>query len=123
MWKTISAMSLCVVLGASAPALAEGLTAELKFAKSLAKHQPVDPGESFEPGKVYAWTLIQGGKGSFEVQHLWYKNGKRVYQHTIKVRGSRYPTWSFLIASPGKYRVEVADSEGEVFQTGELTVK
>jgi hypothetical protein len=123
MGKTISVMSICFVLGVAGLAHADGLSAELKFARSLSKHRPVDPGETFEPGKVYAWTLIEGGKGTFEVQHLWYKNGKRVYQHTVQVRGSRYPTWSFLIASPGKYRVEVADGEGKVFQSGELTVR
>lgn len=130
MMKTMNTMLVVSVLGlclaTSGAARAEGeteLTAELRFCKALEKYKPVDPGSSFERGKVYAWTLIQGGKGSFEVQHLWYKNGKQVYKHTVKVRGGKYPTWSFLIASPGAYKVEVADSEGKVFQTGEFTVK
>ena len=114
---------LCVYGALVGLAHAEGLSAEIKFARTLEKHKPVDPGDSFTPGKVYAWTLIQGGQGSFEIQHLWYKNDKRVYTHKINVRGGRYPTWSFLICSPGKYKVEVADAEGKVFQTGELTVR
>ena len=121
MWRMTSAIALCFALAAGV-AHAEGITAELKFARTLQKHKPVDPADSFTPGKVYAWTLIQGGKGSFEVQHIWYKNDKQVYKHTCNVRGGRYPTWSFLIASLGAYKVEVADSEGKVIQTGEFKV-
>ena len=123
MRATISTIGVLLVVCTAGLSHAEGLTAEMKFAKTLQKFKPVDPGDSFEPGKVYAWTLIEGGKGQFEVQHIWYKNERRVYKHTVSVRGGKYPTWSFLIATPGKYKVEVADSEGQVFQTGEFTVK
>lgn len=118
------AVPVASLLLAAAPARAEeGLSVEIKFAKGLEKFKPVDEGTSFEPSKIYAWTLIKGGKGSFKVQHLWYKNDKQVWKHLIPVRGSRFPTWSWLNVTPGDWKVEVTDEEGKVIQTGTFTVK
>jgi hypothetical protein len=103
----------------------KGLAAEIKFCQQLEKAKPVEPKASFTvpPRKVYAWTLITGGKGSFTIHHLWFKNDKQVYKHPITVRGGRYPTWSFLMVSKGKYRVEVQDEAGKTINTGEFSVE
>jgi hypothetical protein len=103
-----------------------GLTADVKFCEKLERFKPADPQTSFtQPPtkKVYAWTLIKGGKGAFSVNHAWFKNGKQVFKHKINVKGSRYPTWSFLFVSKGSYKLEVSDENDQVFAQGEFTVK
>lgn len=108
------------------PALARAdtsLSAEMKFSRSLNKRRPVDAGTIFNPGRVYAWTLIKGGKGRFTVNHLWYRNGKQVWSHAIKVRGKHYPTWSFLHVRTGRYKVELTDDQGTVITSGKFTIR
>ncbi len=121
----VSAFAL-VGLAERARAEEGGLAAEVKFCEKLEKFKPVDPKTTFssaETKKLYGWTLITGGKGAFTVNHTWLKNGKQVFKHTINVKGSRYPTWSFLRSvSKGSYKLEVSDEAGKVFATGEFTV-
>jgi hypothetical protein len=124
MSRTVAVIIAGLYLALASPALAadDGLSAEMKFAKAVKKFKPVDEGTTFEPSRVYAWTLIKGGKGSFKVTHVWYKNDKKVFKHEINIRGAKYPTWSFVNATAGSYKVEVQDETGKVIETGTFTV-
>jgi hypothetical protein len=103
--------------GAAAP------TVELKLAKEIQARQPVAPGDSFTPGKVFAWTRVTGGEGEFTVYHVWKQDGKRRWKQAVSVKGKRWTTWSYFTAKPGTWQVEVQDQEGAVLATAAFTVK
>lgn len=107
---------------AGAVEAASEISVEMKFAKGLQKHRPVDEGTTFEPAKVYAWTLIQGGQGTFTIHHVWYKNDRKVHRQTIQVRGRKYPTWSFVHVTAGSWKVDVTDENDRVLASGTFTV-
>jgi len=128
MRRGIAVLATLAAIGIGGAARGEeskGLAAEIKFCQKLEKFKPVDPKTSFTipPNKIYAWTLITGGKGSFTIHHVWYKEERQVDKHPITVRGGRYPTWSCLMVRKGKYKVGVQDEAGKAFASGECTVE
>ena len=111
----------------SAQACEEGgpvaTTVELKFAKEIKARQAVAPGDEFTPGKIYAWTRVSGGDGEFTVNHVWIKDGKRVWKQPVSVKGKRWTTWSYFNAKPGAWSVEIQDEGGTVLAAAGFTVK
>lgn len=103
-------------------ALAQDLKVEIKFARSLEKRKPVDPGTSFTPGKLYCWNHVTGGTGKFKIYHIWYVNGRKVRKQGITVKGKRWTTWSYYKVRRGNWKVEVQDEAGKVIGAGEFTV-
>jgi hypothetical protein len=102
---------------------AVGPSVEIKFAKEIQGRQPVAPGDTFTPGKVYAWTRVTGGEGDFTVYHVWIKDGKRLWKQPVSVKGKRWTTWSYFNAKPGAWKLEVQDEGGKVLAAAEFTVK
>ncbi|MBI5482290.1 MAG: DUF2914 domain-containing protein [Deltaproteobacteria bacterium] len=96
---------------------------ELKLAKEIQARQPVAPGDTFTPGKIYAWTRVTGGEDDFTVYHVWIKDGKRLWKQPVSVKGKRWTTWSYFNARPGAWRVEVQDEGGKVLAAAAFTVK
>ncbi len=107
----------CEEGNAAAPAV------ELKFAKEIQGRQPVAPGDTFTPGKVYAWTRVTGGEGDFTVYHVWKKDGKRVWKQPVSVKGKKWTTWSYFNTKPGAWSVEIQDEGGKVLAAAAFTVK
>jgi hypothetical protein len=96
---------------------------DLKFAKEIRGRQPVAPGDTFTPGKVYAWTRVTGGEGDFTVYHVWIKDGKRLWKQAVSVKGKKWTTWSYFNTKPGVWSVEIQDEGGKVLATAAFTVK
>jgi hypothetical protein len=105
------------------PANAAELTAEVRFAREVENREPLSPGQSFSPGKLYCWNLLKGGEGEYAIQHVWYRDGKQVWRRSVRARGAKWVTWSYFNVTPGSWKVELQDSEGKVIQTGDFTVK
>ncbi len=96
---------------------------ELKLTKEIQGRQPVDPGDTFSPGKVFAWTRVTGGEGDFTVYHVWIKDGTRVWKQPVSVKGKKWTTWSYFNAKPGTWSVEIQDDGGKVLAAAAFTVK
>ncbi len=96
---------------------------ELKLAKEIQGRQPVAPGDTFTPGKVYAWTRVTGGEGEFTVYHVWIKDGKRLWKQAVSVKGKKWTTWSYFNAKPGAWKVEIQDEGGKALAAAAFTVK
>ena len=79
--------------------------------------------DEFTPGKIYAWTRVSGGDGEFTVNHVWIKDGKRVWKQPVSVKGKRWTTWSYFNAKPGAWKVEVQDEGGQVLAAATFTVR
>ena len=114
---------VAALISLSSTASAAELTAEVRFANEVVNHQPVSPGDSFGPGKLYCWNLLKGGEGDYVIRHVWYKDGKRVWQRPVRAKGPKWTTWSYFNVTPGSWKVELTDATGKVVQTGEFTVK
>ena len=107
----------CEEESATAPAV------ELKLAKEIQGLQPVAPGDSFTPGRIFAWTRVTGGAGDFTVYHVWIKDGKRRWKQPVSVKGKQWTTWSYFNTKPGAWSVEVQDEGGKVLAAAAFTVK
>ena len=103
--------------------LATAPAVELKFAKEIQGRQPVAPGDTFTPGKVFTWTRVTGGEGEFTVYHVWIKDGKRLWKQPVSVKGKKWTTWSYFNAKPGAWNVEIQDEGGKVLAAAAFTVK
>jgi hypothetical protein len=99
-----------------------GLKVDIKIARAIDNRLPVDPADSFTPGKLYLWSEVRGGKGDFVVNHRWVRDGKTQFETPINASGPRWRTWSYLKALPGKWKVEVTDESGQVLKTAEFVV-
>jgi hypothetical protein len=119
-----AATALAFVVSFGAPArAADELTVEVKLAKEVQEHQPVDPSNTFPPGEVYCWNLVKGGEGDFRLFHLWSREGKQVRKQGVRVKGKKWITWSHHKVGAGAWKVEVADAAGKVLASAEFTVK
>lgn len=123
MRKTLTLGVAALIALSTMTALAADLTAEVKFASEVQDRQPVSPGASFAPGKLYCWNLLQGGEGDYAIRHVWYKDGKQVWKRTVRAKGKKWVTWSFHNVTAGSWKVELQDESGKTIQTGEFTVK
>jgi len=126
MKKTIMLCTLCtaaLTTWLAGSARAAELAAEVRFATEVEDRQPVSPGASFAPGKLYCWNLLKGGEGEYAIRHVWYKDGKQVWRRSVRARGATWVTWSYFNVTPGSWKVELQGSDGKVIQTGEFTVK
>lgn len=71
---------------------------------------------------VFAWTRIVAESVPTKVKHVYYADGKRVAEVELAVNGSPYRVWSSKRVSPGSWKVEVQDENGDVLASSEFTV-
>jgi hypothetical protein len=121
-----SALVFLPIAGLTGDARAGGGSAEvsvkMQFATSLEERRPVDPGEAFQPGKLYCWNEVRGGTGSFRLVHVWIRDGRVVWRRSVRVRGRKWVTWSYHHVTPGSWSVQVQDTEGRVIGRGSFSV-
>lgn len=111
-----------------APALAEEGSCQVEkmvFAKSVEARQPVGEAESFSADivQVYCWTRVKCTQVPCTIQHVWYKNDKKVLEVPLKVKSSTSRTWSVKNISAGQWRVDVVDDSGNVILSGSFIVQ
>lgn len=125
MIRTITTAIL--LLGLSELAAAEPndkpITAEVLFAKQIRDRQPVDPGTTFAPGKLYCWNKLTSKESYYVIAHHWIRNGRRVWRQPIQVRGRTWVTWSHFKVTPGSWTVRVTDGSGMVIEEASFTVE
>lgn len=71
-------------------------------------------------GKVYVWTEIESSQVPTTVHHIYYLGGEKISDVSLRVRSTRWRTWSFktIAASrdQGAWRVDIATSEGDILR-------
>ncbi len=108
---------------ASTAALADP-SVELKAAKSIVKHEAVDPQTEFAVGDtVFVWSKILGLKDK-TATHVWKKDGKEVWRMDHTVKNASYRTYSKRRSiKAGAWSVEVLDDTGKSLGELSFTVK
>ena len=113
---------LCVVTLVAAPALAAP-TVEVKAAKGVQKHEPVDPGDTFAvKDTVWVWTHVKDGSGT-KIKHVWKRDGKEEWSTTLDIGGKDWVTNSRRVVKAGAYVVEVQAEDGTKLGEVAFTVK
>jgi len=97
--------------------------AEVLFARQVKDRQPVDPGTTFPPGKLYCWTKLTSRESYYTIAHHWIKNGTRVWHQPIQIKGKTWVTWSHFKVTSGSWTVRVTDESGMEIQSAGFTVK
>jgi len=98
-------------------------TAEVLFARQVQDRKPVDPGTTFSPGKLYCWTRLTSSESHYSISHHWLRNGRRVWQQPIQVRGKHWVTWSVFNVTPGSWTVRVTGDSGMLIESASFTVE
>lgn len=122
----VVALVAATTVTARAYACEEGhseMVIDVKIARDVQSRQPVDPGDSFAPGKLFCWMHVVSDDSGFTVYHVWKKDGKRVWRQPVSVKGQRWTTWSFLNVKPGAWTVVIEDEGGAELATTSFTVK
>jgi Protein of unknown function (DUF2914) len=125
MMRRVLGVAMVVGLLAMAlPAFAEGGSAEVKAAKSVVKHEAVDPQTEFAAGDtVLVWSKIMGEKDK-TVTHVWKREGKEVWRMDHAVKNASYRTYSKKRSiKAGAWTVEVVDDAGAKLGEISFTVK
>ncbi len=118
------ALAFCMVAAlAGTQALADP-SVELKAAKSIVKHEAVDPQTEFAVGDtVFVWSKILGLKDKIAT-HVWKKDGKVVWRMDHTVKNGSYRTYSKRRSiKAGTWSVEVLDDTGKSLGELSFTVK
>lgn len=112
-------MSKLIASGGAAAA-----TAEVKAAKGVENHEPVEPGTTFEAGTtVWAWSLITGAEGT-TVKHVWKKDGQEIWFATLQVGSKKWTTYSrHKLTKAGSYSIEVVAEDGRSLGSVDITVQ
>jgi hypothetical protein len=91
---------------------APSVWAEVRAARDVEDHEPVDAATTFTSGdQVWIWSRVHGAKGSM-IRHMWKRNGAYVWVARLLVRSDRWTSHSRRAVSPGVYSVEVR-AEGD----------
>jgi hypothetical protein len=123
---------ICGLLCLSFLIAASGLLAEpackverIAFATSVENREPVGESSEFDQsvGRVWCWTKISASNPPVEVKHVWYKDGEKVLEVPLEVNYPSTRTWSNKAISPGAWKVEVVDADGQVITSAEFKVK
>ena len=72
--------------------------------------------------KVWIWSRITGAANT-TVQHVWKKDGAKVWAANLKIKGNKWTTASRRQLKAGSYSVEVVGADGAVLGSVAFTVK
>lgn len=89
--------------------------------------EPINASTSFPAtvGKLYCFTKITGAESPTQVTHVWYFDGTERARVDLAINSASWRTYSSKIIQEheqGAWRVDVADSEGNVLKTLEFEV-
>ncbi len=103
----------------------------LETAPAIENRMPKDPTEQFlipkgqESTTVVTWCRVLGAKGETSVKHVYYLNGVKVDEITLRVASPNWRTWSrknIKAEHAGQWKVEVVDPNGKVLGEKTFTV-
>lgn len=105
------------------PAATAGAAAEVKAGTGVENKESVGTASEFTAGtKVWIWSRITGAANT-TVQHVWKKDGAKVWAANLKIKGNKWTTASRRQLKAGSYSVEVVGADGAVLGSVAFTVK
>ena len=105
------------------PAAASAASAELKAGTGVENKESVGTATEFAAGtKVWVWSRITGAANT-TVQHVWKKDGAKVWAANLKIKGNKWTTSSRRQLKAGSYSVDVVAADGTVLGSTSFTVK
>lgn len=130
LWSSLFAFALVsatasVALAQPAPpaAAAAAAAAEVKAGTGVENKESVGTASEFTAGtKVWIWSRITGAANT-TVQHVWKKDGAKVWAANLKIKGSKWTTASRRQLKAGSYSVDVVAADGTVLGSVAFTVK
>ena len=88
----------------------------------VANRTPKGTGSSFKwtTDKVYIWSWIESADHPASVHHIYFFKGQKVSDIKLKIRSSRWRTWSYKTLLNkrfiGPWRVDITSAEGKLLQ-------
>ena len=97
--------------------------AEVKAGTGVENKESVGTASEFAAGtKVWVWSRITGAANT-TVQHVWKKDGAKVWAANLKIKGNKWTTASRRQLKAGSYSVDVVGADGTVLGTTSFTIK
>ncbi len=94
-----------------------------KAGTGVENKESVGTASEFTAGtKVWIWSRITGAANT-TVQHVWKKDGAKVWAANLKIKGNKWTTASRRQLKAGSYSVEVVGADGAVLGSVAFTVK
>jgi len=97
----------------------------IRIAKDIQDEQPDHAGHVFASAakKLYCWTAVSAGTTPAALRHVWFMDGKPVYETTLLAVDSSSRVWSSRRIKPGRWRVDVmAPGSDEALASASFTV-
>ena len=93
-------------------------------AAAIEKKEPLDSATVFDKdtAQVFTWNRIISETVPAKIKHIYYRDGKKAGEITIKIGGSPWRIWSAKNVTPGSWKVEVTDENGAVLAEAAFTV-
>lgn len=120
---------LMMVLAYASVALAEGPPSTLKITEiavttKIARGNPIDAVHRISSTSVkalYCFTRLTSESGEeTTIKHVWYRDGAKVAEYDLPVKGERWRTYSKKTVGKGMsgdWRVDVLDSAGNLLKS------
>ena len=129
LWSSLFAFALVTATAGVAlaqpapPAATAGAAAEVKAGTGVENKESVGTASEFTAGtKVWIWSRVTGAANT-TVQHVWKKDGAKVWAANLKIKGNKWTTASRRQLKAGSYSVDVVAADGTVLGSVAFTVK
>jgi len=102
---------------------------EMAVTTRIVRGNPIDSVRRISSASVkvlYCFTRLSSETGGETViKHLWYKDGEKVAEYELPVKGKKWRTYSKKAVErgvTGEWRVDALDSEGKLLKTVKFTM-
>lgn len=123
---TVVVVTLCAVLF-SVPVSSSAATlkvTEMAVTTKIVRGNPIDSVHRISSSSVkelYCFTRLVGEEGvETSIKHVWYRDGLKVGESELPVKGERWRTFSRKAVekgASGDWRVDVLDGEGKLLKS------
>ncbi len=121
---------LTVTFGGQALAAGTGIKiTEMAVTTKIVRGNPIDSVRRISWRSVpslYCFTrLVSSDEGEQSITHVWYRNDVKVGESKLPVRGERWRTYSKRAVdknSPGEWRVDALDGDGNLLKSVKFRV-
>lgn len=129
MRRLITVSLLLIVLSSPCLTLAEASIPSLKITEmavttKIVRGKPIDSVHRISSSSVkalYCFTrLTSEGGGDTTIKHVWYRDGEKVGEYDLPVKGEQWRTYSKKTVDKGltgDWRVDVLDSGGNLLKS------
>ncbi len=97
---------------------------ELAVTTKIVKGNPIDSVHRISSASVkalYCFTRLKSAAGGeTTIHHVWYRDGEKVGDYELPVKGERWRTYSMKMIEKGwagDWRVEILDKGGNILKT------